>query len=190
MADAKRSRPALRARARGRSFPMVLALAGVALALSGSGLPPGPAIVAPSAHALVSDRAVEPVQVFPDFTHADHDTVQCFTCHETGDQHGALLMRTIQDCRSCHHTAPLSTSCSQCHAAADAPDETYAAVRTVSFSVGTGDAARALGFLHQPHAAIGCARCHTEGAALAVATDLDCAGCHEDHHTATSDCAS
>jgi len=169
---------------------MLLALAGVALAASGADLPVVVPTVASSAPALTGDHTLLPVQAFPDFTHGDHETVQCFTCHETGDQHGALLVRTIQDCRTCHHTAPLSASCSRCHAQTDGPEERYDVVRAVTLSVGTADAARTLAFLHQPHAAIDCARCHTEGTALAVAVSLDCAGCHQEHHTATSDCAS
>jgi hypothetical protein len=182
MADPKRSRPVQPARVRGGAFIPLLALAGIALSASGahvpeSGLPPDPHV----------DGSV---QVPPDFTHADHESVQCFTCHDTGDQHGALLVDDIQDCRSCHHSPPLSASCSRCHTGADAPGDRFRTVRAVSFSVGTRDPARGLVFLHEPHQAIDCARCHTEGTALSVAADLDCAGCHEDHHTPTSDCAS
>jgi hypothetical protein len=182
MADPKRSGATRTAPERGEIIILLLAFVGIALSAGGSHLPEPTR--APNQHAARS------VQVPPDFTHADHESVQCFTCHDTGDQHGALLINTIQDCRGCHHTTPLAAACSRCHAAADAPGDSLRVVRPVSFSMGTRDPARALTFLHEPHRTIECARCHTEGTTLAVAADLDCAGCHEDHHTPLSDCAS
>jgi hypothetical protein len=170
-------------------FMPILFVAGGALVVSGAHWSePGPPLRSPVAIAV--HPAFDLLQVPPSFTHADHESVQCFTCHDTGDQHGALLINTIQDCRGCHHSAPLSASCSRCHTAAEAPDESFSTRRAVSFSVGTQDPARTLVFPHPSHATLDCARCHTQGTDLAAPVTLDCSGCHEDHHTATSDCAS
>jgi hypothetical protein len=161
----------------------VLAVAGVSI---GAGA--GWSEDADAVHPLVA--GVEAPQVPPDFTHADHGNVQCVTCHTNTSGHGSLAVTTINDCRRCHHTAPLAASCANCHAASDAPDESFRVVRAVRFSVGTQDPQRTLTFPHERHADTGCARCHTQGNALAAPADLDCAGCHQDHHTAQSECAS
>ena len=132
----------------------------------------------------------EAPQVPADFTHADHGDVQCVTCHTNASAHGSLAVTTINDCRRCHHSAPLAASCATCHAVSDTPDELFSVVRAVRFSVGTQDPQRTLTFPHERHADIDCARCHTQGVALAAPADLDCSGCHQDHHTAQSECAS
>lgn len=129
-------------------------------------------------------------QVPPDFTHRNHDAVQCYECHDTRERHGALLVTSIQDCRACHHAASRAAPCSRCHTASDAPERTFDVVRAVAFTVGTRDPNRTLSFPHESHDAIDCARCHTQGVTLAAPDDLDCSGCHADHHTPQSDCAS
>lgn len=190
MADATPSRTARRGGRLTRLAPVVLALAGVALvvgaATNGDASAPRPDVEA--VHGSVP--RVDLDQARPPFTHANHETVDCVTCHTGTDGHGSLSVTTVQDCRSCHHTEPQSTSCARCHAAADAPDASFSVVRAVEFSVGTRDPERELTFPHGEHAPIDCARCHTQGSALAVAADLDCASCHQDHHTAESNCAS
>jgi len=133
---------------------------------------------------------VDPAQTVAGFTHSDHETVQCASCHNSTAGHGLVSVTTVDGCRSCHHTEPVSRSCVRCHVSSDAPDETFRTTRAMSFSVGTEDPARALSFPHPAHAAIDCARCHTQGLALEPPASLDCATCHSDHHTAESDCAS
>jgi hypothetical protein len=193
MADAT---PTRRTRPRGqlaRWAPLLLAVTGVAV---GVGAATGrDAAAAPwDAEGLTafhgSVAAVDLVQARPPFTHANHGTVDCVTCHTGTDGHGSLSVTTIQDCRGCHHTEPLSRSCARCHAAADAPDASFSVVRAVEFSVGARDPQRELTFPHGEHSGIDCARCHTQGSALAVAANLDCSSCHQDHHTPQSDCAS
>jgi hypothetical protein len=166
-----------------RVFPSLLALAGVSIAAGAAWRGDGEAVLSGLA-------AAEAPQVPPDFTHADHEDVQCVTCHTNTSGHGTLAVATIDDCRSCHHSAPLSAPCARCHTTADAPEESFPVVRDLTFSVGTRDQRRTLSFPHDRHADIDCARCHTQGVALAAPADLDCAGCHEDHHTAESECAS
>lgn len=125
-----------------------------------------------------------------DFAHEEHETLECGSCHAQGEEHGSSSVRSVDDCRSCHHTRPVSASCDRCHTPADAPSDVYRVTRSVSFSVGSGDPARVMAFPHQVHGAIDCSSCHTEGIALAPPADLDCQSCHDDHHTAESDCAS
>jgi hypothetical protein len=129
-------------------------------------------------------------QIPSGFSHGNHEALQCFTCHDNAAGHGAVTVTTIEDCRSCHHApdraAPVP--CEQCHA--NPPSERFEVTRSVSFSVPSHDDARRLAFPHDSHGDIGCVTCHTEGSALAVPATLDCASCHDDHHTVDSDCAS
>jgi len=135
-------------------------------------------------------QGVDPAQTMPDFTHADHELVDCASCHSSTAGHGLVSVTTVQDCRGCHHTPPVSRTCARCHQPSDAPTESFRVVRAVSFSVGTEDPRRTLNFPHDRHASIDCGRCHTQGLALDPPATLDCAGCHQEHHTPTSDCAS
>jgi hypothetical protein len=187
MADPKRSFVRRRADGLGRLSPVVVLLLGlvVALGASGSGYHAHPAY-----EDGLRDDDVDEVQTMPDFTHADHETVDCARCHTSTVGHGVVSVTTIQDCRSCHHNPPVSTSCARCHAAPDGPTDAYRTVRSVSFSVGTQDPRRVMTFPHGEHNRIDCARCHTQGLSLAPPASLDCASCHRDHHTAESDCAS
>lgn len=124
-----------------------------------------------------------------EFSHDQHELVDCRSCHTTGDTHGATSISTIADCRSCHHEEPVSASCERCHGPADAPDATYRRSGSMVLDVGVNDPDRVFLFPHDRHADLDCASCHTEGLALTPPDDLDCRACHEDHHTPESDCA-
>jgi hypothetical protein len=159
-----------------------LALIGVVVAV-GAGMPEAPT---PNER---QDVDVTPQQQVPSgFTHGDHETLACYTCHENTGGHGALTVTTIEDCRSCHHAPASTIPCASCHATP--PGERFEVTRPVTFSVPAHDAARRLAFPHDRHANIDCTSCHTQGTALAVPVELDCASCHEDHHTIASNCAS
>jgi hypothetical protein len=137
-----------------------------------------------------ADPLLDPSAALLDFQHGDHAGVECTSCHTSTEAHAVVSLATILDCRSCHHTQPLSQSCSDCHTAEDAPTETFALMRPVSFTVGPSGAVREQRFAHSVHSAVDCASCHTEGLARAVPADLDCASCHEEHHTPETNCAS
>ena len=144
-----------------------------------------------SCHADLAPRDPAPGQAsFPEFAHARHAGVSCASCHASGEEHGAVSITSIEDCRGCHHTVPVARSCERCHEPADAPDFTVRVTRAVAFSVGTSDPARTMTFPPAAHAQVDCASCHTEGTAKTVRPDLDCASCHERHHTPETDCAS
>jgi hypothetical protein len=168
----------------GRLSPALAAFAGIAL-LVGAGAA-GEGAEGASNPGLVSDA----LQERPAFTHADHEDVQCVSCHTSGDSHGATDVSTLADCRACHHRTPNPRSCASCHEASEGPTTSFQVVRAVSFSVGTQDPQRSLTFPHGEHSSLDCAGCHTEGAALAAPADLDCQSCHEEHHTPESTCAS
>jgi len=134
--------------------------------------------------------AVDATNAYLDFAHTEHTTVECGSCHASTEGHGTASLVTVQDCRACHHTQPVSQSCARCHASGDVPVESYRMVQAMTFSVGTSDPRRTVTFPHERHGEIDCASCHIQGLAMAVPANLDCQGCHAEHHTAQSDCAS
>ena len=125
-----------------------------------------------------------------DFAHGEHESVSCQSCHVSTEGHATVSLATVQDCRSCHHTEPVSAACSTCHTSDDAPAQSFMLTQSMSLSVAESVQSRSVTFPHDTHASLDCASCHTDGLALEVTPDLDCASCHEDHHTAESDCAS
>ncbi|MGD8872032.1 MAG: hypothetical protein PVJ80_10715, partial [Gemmatimonadota bacterium] len=198
MTDQRRSRFQRAAGVLGRLAPAILAALGLVIVTGAGGsrtdaLVTGPSLggfhgptelVGPTAPGEgEASRAAVPQEI-PDFTHSDHESVECQSCHTSLDTHGELSVTTITDCRSCHHTAPVSASCATCHTGADAPDETFRETRAVAFSVGTSDPSRVMSFPHDRHDDLDCATCHTQGLTLAPPPDLDCTSCHEEHHTA------
>jgi hypothetical protein len=203
MTDQRRSRFQRAAGVLGRLAPAILAALGLVIVTGAGGsrtdaLVTGPSLggfhgptelVGPTAPGEgEASRAAVPQEI-PDFTHSDHESVECQSCHTSLDTHGELSVTTITDCRSCHHTAPVSASCATCHTGADAPDETFRETRAVAFSVGTSDPSRVMSFPHDRHDDLDCATCHTQGLTLAPPPDLDCTSCHEEHHTAQANCA-
>jgi len=105
------------------------------------------------------------------FEHARHQNVECGSCHASTEGHGTASLVAVEDCRSCHHTQPVSQSCARCHDASDAPTQSFRRTLAVSYSVGTQDPRRTVIFPHDRHAALDCASCHTQGLAMAVPAD-------------------
>lgn len=124
-----------------------------------------------------------------DFGHEEHDVMECASCHISTQGHATPTVSSVADCRSCHHTDPVSRSCERCHTPEEAPTESFRTDGAMILSVGTNDAHRTFTFPHESHVSLDCASCHTEGLNLAPPSDLDCQSCHEDHHTPESDCA-
>jgi hypothetical protein len=121
------------------------------------------------------------------FRHQDHERVDCLSCHTVDPVHGEVRVRTLSDCRSCHHRSPLASDCARCHSAADAPAATLNVRRVLQLSVGAPPA-RELPFDHARHAGVTCASCHTQGAELSAAA-VACASCHVEHHAPEARCA-
>jgi nitrate/TMAO reductase-like tetraheme cytochrome c subunit len=124
----------------------------------------------------------------PGFDHEEHRAVPCADCHSSDQEHGALTVTTVTDCRSCHHSAEVAADCSTCHAEPGGAGGVLQVRRTLDLSVGRRPD-RALPFDHGVHAGETCATCHAEGPDRSAAT-ADCASCHQPHHEAARDCAS
>ena len=124
------------------------------------------------------------------FTHADHNPVDCVRCHGEGEGHGTLVVSTLEDCRSCHHRAPVANNCQRCHAGAALAGRVLRVTRSLEIRIGSLDRPlRLLPFDHANHLEVGCAQCHTQGTNLRAAAGADCSGCHLDHHDPDADCA-
>jgi hypothetical protein len=124
------------------------------------------------------------------FWHAQHRGVECTACHSVRDRHGALTVTSFRDCRSCHHTEPVATPCSQCHDSSEVRRLSLAVSRVMDIRVGRLDRPRrTLPFDHDRHLQYDCQQCHTQGLARSAA-GLRCATCHEEHHRPTASCMS
>lgn len=121
------------------------------------------------------------------FEHAVHDEYTCADCHSMEVEHGRLLLRGTADCSGCHHTGErLDRGCVACHDIGEVTEVAVSLTRVFEFSV-RPDASpeRDLFFDHRVHADRACVECHVDGPAQS-AVALDCAGCHEEHHTASA----
>ena len=136
---------------------------------------------------LPSARAPSPQEAVVVFEHGRHRGIPCTTCHSTSASHGEITVATLAECRSCHHTEPLTRSCARCHDESDRPQGSIAHAQTLTLSFGE-TARRALPFEHEVHEGLDCSTCHTGGLELS-ASGLDCASCHEEHHVEQNRCA-
>jgi hypothetical protein len=168
-------------------------LAGTLLTALAGRAPGGPALasapsagVAPSPHTPARSVPL-PQAVDTVFRHADHREYACTRCHGDDREHGSLLIRSVADCRSCHHALPVATTCTGCHRDDVGSDRLLEVMRTLTLPRGAS-AARALPFRHALHQAVACSTCHGSPPAVAV-QPVDCAGCHADHHTESADCS-
>jgi len=124
------------------------------------------------------------------FDHDDHPGVGCAACHGAGAAHTTLKLRTIEDCRSCHHTPPESDDCTSCHVVDEVRDITAEVSRSLDIHVGSLDGPRrTLVFDHAKHWGTECSVCHTGGHDMSTTGGADCSGCHLDHHDPTADCS-
>ena len=121
------------------------------------------------------------------FSHAQHTDLSCLTCHRTADGHGALTFAPPRGCQICHHQAPATSDCAQCHAT-----DTLAAAYAGQVRIAVRDAPvreRHATFTHEAHGELRCVACHTAPVTLAVpATVAACSDCHDDHHAAGRAC--
>ena len=122
-------------------------------------------------------------------SHRRHREVPCTRCHTSERRHGELTVRTVGDCRSCHHTGESKAGCASCHQASELASQ-YRVTAPVAVRSAARPKERALPFRHPDHRAVRCARCHTEPVTLAAAGGAECASCHREHHAPTSDCRS
>lgn len=118
------------------------------------------------------------------FSHRRHRAVECTSCHLSAQSHGALKVRTRDDCTACHHSPRRSAGCSHCHEAS----ELAQSGRTVRIRTSVSKAVneRVLPFAHSLHGELSCGDCHGAGPDHRPRTD--CAACHDRHHTEARDC--
>lgn len=137
-------------------------------------------------------RTVRPVHpttpdTLPSFSHRIHRSLPCASCHNSTQEHGAVLLHSVRDCQACHHAAnrPWGTDCARCHSADNIPAQIAVPV-TFRMSVLPAPVDRTLSFAHAQHASLACAACHTQPVTLAPRS---CDDCHADHHRGTVACA-
>jgi hypothetical protein len=149
--------------------------------------PPGSFLHAalPDARAAPQERpAIGSGQLL--FRHTDHRDVTCAACHDSEERHGAVIVRGIADCRGCHHTEPVATTCRSCHTGAALTGRGLAVTRTLELSVGEPKR-RTLDFEHADHESASCVTCHREGLRRPF-DPQSCNTCHEEHHRPTATC--
>jgi Ni/Fe-hydrogenase subunit HybB-like protein/Fe-S-cluster-containing dehydrogenase component len=133
-----------------------------------------------------SGRTVTPNVVF---RHERHEGVQCSSCHSTTQRHGATTVRRLQECRSCHHRAPVAVNCTNCHTVQEMRGVNSTVKRTFEMQVGSlNRPTRTLPFEHAAHLNADCATCHTGGLEMKPKTAA-CSTCHEQHHQPTANCS-
>ena len=116
------------------------------------------------------------------FQHDEHATYQCAECHSTGSP---TTISNREWCADCHHVNAAFSQCRQCHTVREIAPEPVRAL--VNFRLPPAEVRqRSLLFDHVVHGNVGCASCHTGGAALLA--QADCASCHTDHHRPEADC--
>jgi len=123
----------------------------------------------------------------PRFSHGDHRTQVCSSCHSSRVQHGELLVKSAADCQRCHHSGPDRVQCATCHDVARLDRTVLQTQRTLHLNAAQATVARRLPFEHQRHDSVACVRCHTNPVSRAP-EGADCAACHASHHRPTANC--
>jgi hypothetical protein len=138
--------------------------------------------------APASDRQDTTRPRLPRFSHGDHRTQSCASCHSSRIRHGALRIRSETDCQRCHHTGPGRDQCASCHAAADLAQPLSRLPRTFRLQVSGRQVTRSIPFPHERHAAVpSCLVCHSNAATRAP-DGADCTLCHTAHHRSDANC--
>ena len=124
----------------------------------------------------------------PRFSHGDHRQQACSSCHNSRLRHGALRVRTADDCARCHHSGPGRDQCATCHAATDLSQPVARLPKTFRLGVSGRDVSRTIAFPHARHTpTIACTICHSNTETRAPNTGL-CSLCHGAHHRPDANC--
>jgi nitrate/TMAO reductase-like tetraheme cytochrome c subunit len=119
------------------------------------------------------------------FQHSQHRNVECTACHETRETHGAVVITSFNECRSCHHTGQAAQTCTSCHQRAELTGQ-YRTPRPMRIA-DARTVTRPLPFDHRWHPNEACSSCHQPGLEQSAA-NVSCNSCHEQHHAPTTEC--
>lgn len=126
------------------------------------------------------------------FSHQRHRNLACLTCHVPNAPRSRLTFEQPRGCQICHHQAPASSRCAQCHEASAiaAPIEAGLTVSVEGARPPSAPRERDVAFSHPVHSELACAACHAVPVTLAPSDSVrTCAGCHVQHHEAGRSCA-
>jgi Ni/Fe-hydrogenase subunit HybB-like protein/Fe-S-cluster-containing dehydrogenase component len=144
--------------------------------------------IMPNRELRVARAVGRPVTETVVFRHNRHESVDCASCHNSAQRHGATTVRRVQECRSCHHSQPVAANCATCHTAGELKGVTSTVKRTFEIRIGSLDRpTRTLPFEHAAHLTADCRTCHTGGLAM-TPNQTGCSTCHEQHHRETANC--
>lgn len=139
-----------------------------------------------SRHAPAAQAPVRAAQ--DSFPHQRHRTLACLECHTTREGHGGLTFVAPRGCNICHHQAPATSKCDNCHKTGSLAQSHAMTVR-----VAIPDSAarpREVGFEHAKHPDLRCQECHTTPVTLAPRPQaVQCVACHEEHHGPAQTCS-
>jgi hypothetical protein len=121
------------------------------------------------------------------FNHRQHRQLACITCHTTSSGRSGLTFEPPRGCNICHHQAPATSRCGNCHQ----PQELQVA-QTMALHIAVPkqpERARDVAFSHPEHRQYRCQECHSEPVTLALTTRAaSCRDCHAEHHEPARDC--
>ena len=121
------------------------------------------------------------------FSHGDHKSETCASCHSSRVRHGELLVKSAADCARCHHTGAGRDQCATCHRGASLAPTALQTMQTYRLAVKNAAVTRRLPFDHQRHQSVTCVRCHSNPVSRA-AEGAECASCHANHHRPDANC--
>ena len=119
------------------------------------------------------------------FLHSRHTSVSCTSCHSTDVSHGGLKFSRPAGCSACHHSAQQRVACTGCHVVSAIGERAMPMIFAISAR--RTPVTRSIGFTHERHGTLACAKCHATPGNRAVTST--CASCHESHHKPTAECA-
>ncbi|MEO8226122.1 MAG: hypothetical protein ABI637_01770 [Gemmatimonadota bacterium] len=147
-----------------------------------------PARSVPGAAAPVRAAALVIAAVPDSFSHPRHRKLPCLTCHTTTNKRTSLTFERPRGCQICHHQAPASSRCSNCHSPEEILSPLPASV-TVTVA-GHEPNVRKASFAHGAHTSRTCTECHTTAVTMRPAPAVAaCQDCHDQHHAAGPSCA-
>jgi hypothetical protein len=117
------------------------------------------------------------------FSHPRHRRLACLACHVPNAPRSRLTFERPRGCQICHHQAPMTSRCVECHESAEL-------VRPVPVTVTVDERPRPVSFDHSVHSEVRCAECHGTAVSLAPADSVrTCGSCHVQHHESDGTCA-